>query len=266
MKNKKYVMINILVVVVACLVAGILIILNVNKMVNNKNNENIMENLEKIQNISNGEQNQNEEENQDINEIEKLKTDSKRTGNTDIYEVQDEYNGRKTLTVKPSLQYEVAFAGIIKGSKPEMSELEDIYNENAHKNNGIWVEENSREKILKTLDNDEMFNSKYVIDENGFIKIENKNRQNDNDKNLEKTINSGKQFALDVKNSYYMIDDVTGEITEYNYTDFDDSDSCSYVADSKNNKFIIFINENNGGKLDNSTIIRDVIELLTNIE
>ena len=77
--------------------------------------------------------------------IEELKEEFNATGADEIYEVQTEYDGRKVLAVKPSINYRVAFAGMIKKAKPEYSEVDKIYEENMPTENGIWVEDKEKD-------------------------------------------------------------------------------------------------------------------------
>lgn len=191
--------------------------------------------------------------------VDQLKNSVGLTGNSDIYEIIEEYDGRKSLVVKASLGYQVAFAGMIKNSIPKMDELENILVTNEPNENGIWVEKNSRNKLLEML-NGEKLNSKYSIDENGYLKIKEKNNQNDLDKKLEKTINGKKQYILDISSLYYIIDNVTGEILDYNFEDIDKYQIYETVQYEK--KAIIFISQNTKGIYSDSEIIDNVISIL----
>ena len=110
--------------------------------------------------------------------VDELKESVGLTANSDIYEIQEEFDGRKILTVKADLKYKVAFAGMIKKRLPTMDELDKILQDNLPKYNGIWVEKDTRNKLLEIL-NGNKFNSKYSIDNNGYIKIDEKNNTGD---------------------------------------------------------------------------------------
>ena len=59
-------------------------------------------------------------------ELENMKKNINATGNTDIYQVEEEKDGRKILQIKRQVQFYVDLAGIIKKSKPEEKELESL--------------------------------------------------------------------------------------------------------------------------------------------
>ena len=192
--------------------------------------------------------------------VEELKQESGKTGDSNIYEVETEYDGRKTLQIKPSLKYKVAFAGMIKNGKPLTSELDDIYSKNIPSNNGIWVEKNSREKIKKYLNDTGLFKSKYEINDDGYLKISDNQKINDYDKKIINIINGNKLYILDVNSVCYIVDDITGEILDYNFENMDKYQTYEYFED--NDKMIIFINENKSNQLDDKEIFESVINLL----
>lgn len=191
--------------------------------------------------------------------IEQLKNEIGATGNTDIYEIQEEFDGRNIITVKPSIRYKVAFAGMIKKSKPNINEIDNILDENMPKKNGIWINEDSRDKILEILYNEKV-NSKYTIDGEGYLRIQDKNEQNDNDKRMEQIINGEKQYILDVSSVCYIVDDITGEILDYNFEKMDKYQTYEYFED--NNKFIIFVTENTNDLLSKTELFESILELL----
>lgn len=192
--------------------------------------------------------------------VEELKQESGKTGDSNIYEVETEYDGRKTLQIKPSLKYKVAFAGMIKKGKPSNSELDDIYSKNIPSNNGIWVEKNSREKIKKYLNDTGLFKSKYEINDDGYLKISDNQKINDYDKKIINIINGNKLYILDVNSVCYIVDDITGEILDYNFENMDKYQTYEYFED--NDKMIIFINENKSNQLDDKEIFESIINLL----
>jgi len=46
--------------------------------------------------------------------VDEIKNETGATGNSNIYEIQQEYDGRNVVTVKANIKYKVAFAGMIK--------------------------------------------------------------------------------------------------------------------------------------------------------
>ena len=246
-KNKKVI---ILVVLLIMFVA--ILVLLFNKRIQKDNNQNNFEQY--------GEQvDKNQIEYQPDVTVEEIKNEIGATGNTDIYEVEQEYDGRNILAVKPSIKYKVAFAGMIKNAKPSMSELDNIMEEKLPHKTGIWVEEKSRDKILEIF-NDGDVNSKYLIDDDGYLKIDRKNNQNENDKKIEKIIKGKKQYILDISSVCYIVDDITGEILDYNFENMDKYQTYEYFEDG--DKSIVFVTENSTNVLTNLEIFESIIKLL----
>lgn len=245
-KNKKVI---ILVVLLIMFVA--ILVLLFNKRIQKDNNQNNFEQY--------GEQvDKNQIEYQPDVTVEEIKNEIGATGNTDIYEVEQEYDGRNILAVKPSIKYKVAFAGMIKNAKPSMSELDNIMEEKLPHKTGIWVEEKSRDKILEIF-NDGDVNSKYLIDDDGYLKIDRKNNQNENDKKIEKIIKGKKQYILDISSVCYIVDDITGEILDYNFENMDKYQTYEYFEDK--DKYIVFVTENSNNVLTNLEIFKSIINL-----
>lgn len=178
----------------------------------------IIKQQEQKTNILNNEYIYKINENIEVNNtlINNLKENYGITGNTDIYEVREEIDGSDVLTVKAGIKYKVAFAGMIKSSKPELSELEQILQEHPTKT-GIWIEKDSRNKIITFLKDNKNINSRYDIDEEGYLKIQEKNNQTEYDKNIEKYINSERTYLLNISSLCYIVDDITGEILDYSF-------------------------------------------------
>lgn len=245
-KNKKVI---ILVVLLIMFVA--ILVLLFNKRIQKDNNQNNFEQY--------GEQvDKNQIEYQPDVTVEEIKNEIGATGNTDIYEVEQEYDGRNILAVKPNIKYKVAFSGMIKNAKPSMSELDNIMEEKLPHKTGIWVEEKSRDKILEIF-NDGDVNSKYLIDDDGYLKIDRKNNQNDNDKKIEKIIKGKKQYILDISSVCYIVDDITGEILDYNFENMDKYQTYEYFEDK--DKYILFVTENSNNVLTNLEIFKSIINL-----
>lgn len=205
---------------------------------------------------------QNLEENslieQSVEKVEEIKNEIGITGNTELYEIQKGYDDKEIAVIKPNIKYKVAFAGMIKKQKPEMNELDNIIETNHPKNNGIWIENNSREKMLKIIKNNTK--STYKIDDDGYLKIINKNMQNDNDIALEKIINSNKLFILNISSICYIIDDISGEILDFNFEKLDMFQNYEYFTDENRN--IIFITENSKNILDETEIFQSLLNLM----
>lgn len=250
MKNKIIIgIIAILVVLVA--ITGII--------VNIKNKDSIENSVVEI-NEAYTEIDKNQVSYQENVNIDELKQDAGKTGNSDIYEVQTEYDGRKTLQVKAGLKYKVAFAGMIKNSKPSSSELDDIYSKNIPSNTGIWIETHSRNKILEYFNNTGLFESKYEVDSNGYLKVVDDSNFNENDSKIKNIINGEKQFILDVSSVCYIVDDISGDFLDYNFEKMDKYQTYEYFEDD--DKMIVFINENKSNQMSDMEIFESVVNLL----
>lgn len=191
--------------------------------------------------------------------IEDLKKETSITGNDEIYEIQKEYDGRKVLVVKPSFKYSVAFTGAMKKALPKMDELDQVLNDNLPQNNGIWVEESSRSRVLELFNKSNNTESSYCVNEEGYLEIEEKNSQSDIDRKIENVINGDRQFILDVSSVCYIIDDVTGEILDYNFENLDRYQTYEYFEDD--GKFIVFITQNSYNQLDDGEIFDSIVRL-----
>ena len=194
------------------------------------------------------------DENADIQE---LKQEYNMTGNTELYEIQTEYDGRKVLAIKASENYKVAFAGLIKKSKVNLDEATEIFEQNYPNKNGIWIEKDSREKILNYLNN--VLNSTYQIDEEGYLSISNMQKST-NDNIINTLINGDKQYILGISSTTYYIDALTGEVIDNPYEEMDEAQTYSYFEDE--NRMMIYIPENKDKHLSNQEIFESIIELV----
>lgn len=196
---------------------------------------------------------------QDNATIEELKNEVGITETADIYEIQEEFDGRKVAEIKPSIRYKVAFAGMINKDIPKIEEIDKIWEENTPDKNGIWIEEKSREKILNMINTD-VTNSTYSINDEGYLELKEKNNPNDIDKLIQKIIKGKKQFILDLSSVCYIIDTISAEILDYNFENLDKYQTYEYFED--NDKMIIFITENSNNLLTEKEIITSVVELM----
>ena len=214
MKNKKYIIIGLVVIVVILIVALIVFFSRKNnENVNNAETENVVnENTENNTNIVD----QNIE-NQNPEEIENIKNEINATGNTDIYYVDEEYDGRKILQVKPDVQFDVDLAGIMKNSKPEENEINELVGK-APTNNGVWISEQSREIFSNLLKNNNI--TDFNISDEGYLQIDN-SRNNDMANKLVNMINSDRLYIINMTGIAYERDYISGEITEYPFEDMD---------------------------------------------
>ena len=208
------------------------------------NKENI-ENAEKEIQITTSTQEESEIPNEEKTEIIE---ETGKQGDSDLYEIQEGEDSVKIATIKSSVKYKVAFAGMIKNKVPEKDHP---------KYAGIWIKSESQSEFLKYISS--VTKSKYEINENGYLKIKNKKNQNEYDKKIEEIINGNKLYIIDISSTCYIVDEITGEILDYNFEDMDEYQTYQYFEDG--DKKIIFITENQNNQLTVKEIIESVIEL-----
>ena len=246
MKNKILIVIIVLILIIVCITI-------INNLNNNKDKNETIEN-----NYTTIDKNQiSYKENVTVND---LKNDYGIKGDSNIYEIQTEYDGRKVLTVKSNLKYKVAFSGLIKNKTPIFEELDEIMQNNYPQKKGIWVEKNSRNKILNILNNSDKLNAVYNINTEGYLVIDENNNQTQMDEKIKNSINGDNQVILAISSICYIVDDVTGDILDYNFENMDKFQTYEYLKDS-NNK-IIFITENKLNQISNDNILEDIINIL----
>lgn len=199
----------------------------------------------------------NKEDNKDES-VNSLKEEYKITGDEDIYEVIEDTLGRKMLTVKANINLKVAFAGMVKKSIPQKEEIDTIYEEKFPKKTGIYIDEKDRKKIVEYLNTNKQLKNSYKINEDGSIKISEKNDETELDKKIEKIMNSNKTVVISINGICYMVDSVTGEIVDNPYVYIDKEQTYEYFEDE--NKIIVFITDNE--EIDKNKIFEAVLNLL----
>lgn len=193
--------------------------------------------------------------------LEQLKEEYKITGQDDIYQIETEYDGRKVITVKPTIEYKVAFCGMIKKSKPELSEIDTLFKKNNPTENGIWVNSSDRAKILQYLNNNKFTKAKYQINNNGFLNAILSEDRTDIDRKIQDIINGDKQYIFCISSLCYMIDTVTGEIVDNPYNELEEYQTYEYYKDE--NRMITFITENKSSKMSDDEIFESIINLIS---
>lgn len=224
------------------------------KNVNENNNKQTEENTPNVENKKNEEIPETEQK----QIIEEIKEDVGATGDNDLYEVKEGYDNQKTISIKSSVKYKVAFAGIIKDGQPNKNELDEIMQKSHPQNAGIWIYEKDRKSFLNLLKN--VTKSEYEITSDGYLKITNSKNANENDKKIQKIINGDKLFVIRISSICYIIDDITGEILDYNFEQIDEYQTYEYFKDE--DKMIIFITQNKEKQLEEKEIIQSIIDLM----
>ena len=256
-KNKKKILIILIMILVILLCVGILIFYKSkqNNNANNNTSNDISPNV--IQDYLNTKNNSVMYKNEAS--LEDLKKEYKITGDDDLYFVETESDGRKVINVKPSINYKVAFSGMINGKSPNIQEIDKTYETQAPTENGIWINTNDREKIVNYLNNNSKLKAEYEVDQEGYLKITKTEDLSSTDEVIRKIIEGNKQYVLSISSKCYMVDVVTGEIVENRYNDLEEYQTYEYFQDG--DKIIIFISENLENRMTNDEIFDSLIEL-----
>ena len=186
--------------------------------------------------------------------INELKEEMKIEADSNLYEITQEYDGRKTLSIKTNILYKVAFAGIIKQEKPTLEEIDKIFDENYPQKDGIWVSKQSRDVFIKMIN--EESSVKYNINDEGYLVIQvDSGSNNEIDNKIKSIFNSNKKIIVDINSYDYEVDVVTGEIVKYPFEQL--GDSIDIV--SNNSDKIIVITKNQNNKYTNKEILQDFL-------
>ena len=253
MKKKYYIIIAIILIVIV----GLLIFMNLKNK--NEDIENIITNeVENISTLDENEiQNMIEEltaDNENMDEIKNMQSQINSTANPNIYYIDEEYDGRKILQIKPEIQYEVDLAGILKNAKPEESELNEIL-QNAPSKTGIWVSEQSRQKFLELLNANNI--KSFSISSDGYLEVLEDKSNNTIAGKLKDMMSSGKLYIINMSGIAYERDYISGEITEY---PFEAMDPYQIIHPYKTeNKIILEITSNKNSKLSDNEILETII-------
>lgn len=249
MKNKKYIIIGLAIIVIILIVALVIFFSRKN---NEDGNNMVMVSENNVTN-ENAENNTSivdqDTSNQNVVEIENMKNEINATGNTDIYYVDEEYDGRKILQVKPDVQFDVDLAGIIKNTMPEENEISELVGK-APTDNGIWISEQSRERFSDLLKNNNI--NDFSISDDGYLQINN-SENNDMANKLVNMINSNNLYIINITGIAYERDYISGEITEYPFEDMDPTQAVEPYQ--KDNKIILEVTTNKMKELTESEIL-----------
>lgn len=250
MKKKKIVItiVIIFIIIALCIIARCIIVNNKNEIQNKENSQ--------TENWDNQytEVDKNDISYNNTDDVDELKEQMGLTAPSDIYEISEEFDGRKTLNVKAEILYKTAFAGIVNQEKPEMENLDKVFETKYPTRSGIWISERAREKILKILN--ENLQTKYSIDTDGYLNIADNSKQNEKDKKIEQTIKLNKKIILDVCDFDYEVDNVSGEIVEYPFSKL--CDTIDIV--SNNEDKILVISKSKIENVSNNEIIENLID------
>ena len=185
-----------------------------------------------------------------------LKNEVGASGNDEIYEIMSEYDGRKFLSIKPEVQFDVVLVGLLAGKMPEL-DLEKLEKKTSvfQGKKGIWIEKNSREEFLKLLR--ETTKCSYKIDNEGYLVCEQEQGGNDIDKGLQQTLLGDELRIVAVTGSCYTVDEISGEVVEYPFEKMDPYQTSETFKKDKQKICVLSTNEK--GKLAGEEIIRSIL-------
>ncbi len=189
----------------------------------------------------------------DANVINEIKEEINATADTDMYKIEEEYDGRKIIQIKPNIQFETVLAGVLKSDKPEQQEIKTILEKRPTKS-GIWISEKSREKFLEILKANNI--SQFEIDKDGYLKSKEESN-NKNYKKFKSAIESDKLYIIDILGKCYIRDEISGKIVEYPFEKMEPDQAVEIY--SNENSVIIEVTTNSRGNLSNEEIFEDFI-------
>lgn len=231
---------NILIVLLLVIVVVIAIVL----IFNNKK-ENSDQNI--LQNEIQSDEFVNRMVSTDANEI-------NATGETDIYQIEEEYDGRKIIQVKPDIQYQVALAGIIKNGIPAEDEINTIL-EQAPTSSGMWISESSREKFIELLNGNNIVD--FEITNEGYLKCNKQENLTEQEEKLKNMAESNKLYVIDMSGKTYQRDYISGEVIEYPFEEMDPYQVLEpYEIDDS---IILGVTSNKENRLSNKEILDAII-------
>ena len=190
----------------------------------------------------------------DSNEINAIKNEINATGQTDIYQIEEEYDGRKIIQVKPDVQYQVALAGIIKNGIPAEDEINTIL-EQAPNSSGMWISESSREKFMELLNSNNIVD--FEITNEGYLKCNKQENLTEQEEKLKDMAESDKLYVIDVSGKTYQRDYISGEVIEYPFEEMDPYQVLEpYEIE---NSIILGVTSNKDNRFSNKEILDAII-------
>jgi len=246
MKKKNFLSIILVVLIVIAVIIGF-------SIRNTDNNQNVL--LNNTQSNMVNDDFVNRMVSTDANEINAIKNEINATGQTDIYQIEEEYDGRRIIQVKPDVQYQVALAGIIKNSIPAEAEINTLL-EQAPTSSGMWISESSREKFMKLLSSNNI--AEFEITNEGYLKCNKQSNLTEQEEKLKSMAESDKLYVIDMSGKTYQRDYISGDVIEYPFEEMDPYQVIEpyEVEDS----IILGITSNKENKLKNEEILNTIVE------
>ena len=79
--------------------------------------------------------------------IHEIKEEINATADTDMYQIQEEYDGRQILQIKPSIQFQTVLAGILKNAQPSENEIQDLLKKKLSVVVTFWIKFGMRQDL-----------------------------------------------------------------------------------------------------------------------
>ena len=185
--------------------------------------------------------------------IHEIKEEINATADTDMYQIQEEYDGRQILQIKPSIQFQTVLAGILKNGQPSENEIQDLL-KNKPTQEGIWIAKQSRESFLNLL-KDNGINS-CAINEQGYLYMTEENEKEEA-KKWKEAMHTNQLYIIDVSGVSYTRDDFSGEIVEYPFEKMEPYQAVDVYQEG--NVTILEVTTNEKGILSKQEILQDVL-------
>ncbi len=185
--------------------------------------------------------------------INEIKEEINATADTDMYQIQKEYDGRQILQIKPSIQFQTVLAGILKNGQPSENEIQDLL-KNKPTQEGIWIAKQSREAFLNLLKDNGM--NGYTINEQGYLYMSEENEKEEA-KKLKEAMHANQLYIVDVSGVSYTRDDFSGEIVEYPFEKMEPYQAIDVYQEG--NVTILEVTTNEKGILSKQEILQDVL-------
>lgn len=232
---KKRNIILVLVAVIVIVIGVVLAKLNLQKDKENENNTT------------------NEVDIYDKETINEIKEEMNATADTNMYQIQEEYDGRQILQIKPSIQFETVLAGILKNGQPSENEIQDLL-KNKPTKQGIWIAKQSRESFLNLLKENGI--NGCAINEDGYLYMTEENDKEEA-KRLREVIQSNRLYMIDISGTSYMRDDLSGEIVEYPFEKMEPYQAVDIYQEG--DITILEVTTNEKGILSKQEILEDIL-------
>ncbi len=185
--------------------------------------------------------------------IDEIKEEMNATANTDMYQIEKEYDGRQILQIKPSIQFQTVLAGILKNGQPSENEIQDLL-KNKPSQKGVWIAKQSRNAFLNLLKDTQI--SGCTIKDDGYLYITEENDKEEV-KKLKEVIASNRLYILDVSGISYTRDEFSGEIIEYPFEKMDPNQAVDVYQEG--DIAILEVTTNEKGNLSKQEILEDIL-------